>query len=194
MSDPIEMPNVPTAADRLCEVARVVVGQRRCLRPHTSCECVWCRLANAVSFYGAAQHREREARNVAVTLPPPERPTEPTVVVGGQWMERSLVEFERACKLLLEAEQAKLAPDSALIGLLCDAVRLCRERDRQIQKEHADALMIRTTALEDAARKCDKRAEQARIDGWDQIADDMLRMAAALRADAEHEPSNVRKR
>ena len=47
-------------------------------------------------------------------------------LVAGERMERSLDDFERACLVQIEEEQQKLLPDSALVGLLCDAVRLCR--------------------------------------------------------------------
>ena len=50
-----------------------------------------------------------------------------SVKIGGTYMDRSLNEFTRACEVYIEAEQAKLAPDNALIALLCDAVRLTRE-------------------------------------------------------------------
>lgn len=49
-------------------------------------------------------------------------------VVAGHRMERSLVDFRRGCIVTLQAEQAKVDPDGSLIALLCDAVRLTRER------------------------------------------------------------------
>ena len=50
-----------------------------------------------------------------------------SIKIAGTYMDRSLNEFTRACEVYIEAEQAKLAPDKALIALLCDAVRLTRE-------------------------------------------------------------------
>lgn len=47
--------------------------------------------------------------------------------VGGETCERTPAELERACLVLLREEQEKVAPDSAVIGVLCDAVRLSRE-------------------------------------------------------------------
>lgn len=52
-------------------------------------------------------------------------------LVAGEEVERPLADFERACLVHLEEEQAKIAPDSALVALLCDAVRLCRTVRRQ---------------------------------------------------------------
>ena len=49
------------------------------------------------------------------------------VVIEGTFMERSLNDFARACLALIEEEQAQLAPNNALIAVLCDAVRLTRE-------------------------------------------------------------------
>lgn len=49
------------------------------------------------------------------------------VSVAGR-LDRSLADFERACLVHLDEEQHRASPDNALIGLLCDAVRLARER------------------------------------------------------------------
>jgi hypothetical protein len=51
---------------------------------------------------------------------------EPSLVAGDR-LERSLVDFVRACETILEEEQRLVSPNNALIGLLCDAVRLARE-------------------------------------------------------------------
>lgn len=50
-----------------------------------------------------------------------------SIGVDGVYMDRSLNDFTRACLVYLEEEQAKLAPDTHLIALLCDSVRLTRE-------------------------------------------------------------------
>lgn len=47
--------------------------------------------------------------------------------VGGELMKRTLDEFARACEVLLGDEQLKPMPNNALIGVLCDGVRLVRE-------------------------------------------------------------------
>lgn len=47
--------------------------------------------------------------------------------VGGRRMDRSLADFERACRVLLMEEQERVSPNNALISVLCDAVRLSRE-------------------------------------------------------------------
>ncbi len=39
-------------------------------------------------------------------------------------MNRSLVDFARAIRVVLEDEQRKPMPDNAVIALLCDAARL----------------------------------------------------------------------
>jgi hypothetical protein len=51
-------------------------------------------------------------------------------VVGGEFMERTLADFERACEVHIEEEQARPLPNNALIAVLCDAVRLSREHAR----------------------------------------------------------------
>jgi len=60
-------------------------------------------------------------------------------LVAGRMMGKSLEEFEQACEVLIEAEQEKLQPDSAVIDLLCEAVRLSREfADRRGSRMIAD--------------------------------------------------------
>jgi len=51
------------------------------------------------------------------------------VSVEGDRLPTSLAQFIQRAKVLLEEEQAKPLPDSALIGFLCDAVRLARENN-----------------------------------------------------------------
>ncbi len=43
------------------------------------------------------------------------------------FMEDSLVGFAQRIRVRVEEEQEKIAPDNALIGLLCDAARVGRE-------------------------------------------------------------------
>ena len=48
--------------------------------------------------------------------------------VGGRRVETSLADLEYRARVHLQAEQGKPSPDNALIALLCDTVRLCREQ------------------------------------------------------------------
>src|SRR5574342_141651 len=48
-------------------------------------------------------------------------------LVAGERLTTSLWEFVQRCSVHIEEEQAKVLPDNALIGTLCDAVRLARE-------------------------------------------------------------------
>lgn len=50
-------------------------------------------------------------------------------LVNGRVMYRSLDDFVRASCVYIEIEQRQPTPDSALIALLCDAVRLARETE-----------------------------------------------------------------
>lgn len=49
------------------------------------------------------------------------------VQVAGVYMDRSIADFQRACLVHIAEEQRKVSPDTALIALLCDAVRCSRE-------------------------------------------------------------------
>jgi hypothetical protein len=57
---------------------------------------------------------------------------EPLPSVAGR-MQITFAQFELRCQHLIQEEQAKAFPDNALIGVLCDAVRLKREYLEQIQ-------------------------------------------------------------
>lgn len=48
-------------------------------------------------------------------------------MVGGRRLEISLVVFERACLMRLKEIQEQGFPDTALISVLCNAVRLARQ-------------------------------------------------------------------
>lgn len=61
-------------------------------------------------------------------------------IVAGEQMERSIADFTRACEVHILEEQYKPLPDNALIGLICDAVRLAREHVQMTMEmgaEHA---------------------------------------------------------
>ena len=47
--------------------------------------------------------------------------------IPGVYMDCSLADFVRACESFLYAEGEKFAPDTHLIALLCNAIRLTRE-------------------------------------------------------------------
>jgi len=47
--------------------------------------------------------------------------------VAGRRMLMTHAQFERGCKLRLKEEQEKPSPDTHLVNLLCEAVRLSRE-------------------------------------------------------------------
>lgn len=52
------------------------------------------------------------------------------VSVEGDFLPMPLAQFIQRAQVLLAEEQEKVAPDNALIGFLCDAVRLARENNR----------------------------------------------------------------
>jgi len=60
--------------------------------------------------------------------PAPVSPVEPQpAAIAGVFMDRSVSDFERACGVHIAEEQRKVLPNTALIALLCDAVRCSRE-------------------------------------------------------------------
>ena len=65
--------------------------------------------------------------------------------IDGTYMDRSLNKFTEHAEVYIEAEQAKLTPDNALIALLCDAVRLTREmtlRDKRYAQRNASVAAL----------------------------------------------------
>ena len=49
------------------------------------------------------------------------------IQVAGDRVGRSLTDLQQAALVLIEEEQAKIAPNKTLIACLCDTVRLIRE-------------------------------------------------------------------
>lgn len=54
----------------------------------------------------------------------------PRAAVAGDWTTLSIRELARRCEILLAEEQEQPLPDNALIGCLCDCVRMTREFER----------------------------------------------------------------
>lgn len=69
-------------------------------------------------------HDEARAKASASSL---HEPGYALPTVGGRRVRTSNAEFERKCLVMLGEEQKKPSPDSALVDLLCEAVRLARE-------------------------------------------------------------------
>lgn len=102
--------------------ARSLLRQAKCpectrkgMNAEVGLGCTWCRERARVQDF-LLQSSAHEPRAL------PE--------VGGDVLPTSLADFERACKMHLAEEQAKISPDNALIGTLCNAVRLARENER----------------------------------------------------------------
>ncbi len=74
-----------------------------------------------------ATRDEKRSDSAAVPLPS----------VEGVYMDRSIADFQRACQVHIGEEQARVSPDTALIGLLCDAVRCSRELAEQAKVRDA---------------------------------------------------------
>ena len=88
-------------------------------------------------------------------------------LVAGVYMDRSLRDFVRACGVYLEEEQAKLAPDTHVITLVCDAVRLTREM-RLMTAKREDALAVLYAELSSKQQPLGKECEQVLHDNlWD---------------------------
>jgi hypothetical protein len=54
----------------------------------------------------------------------------PLPSVGGEWVEGTIRDLERAAQLAIGEEQSKANPDSHYIAVFCNTVRLCRESNR----------------------------------------------------------------
>jgi hypothetical protein len=64
----------------------------------------------------------------------PPAPDDELPSIGGYRMERSIADFVRACRVQIRDEQQKPDCDTALIGLLSDAVRMTREYDIEVRR------------------------------------------------------------
>lgn len=63
-------------------------------------------------------------------------------LVAGNVMERSLHEFVRDCCMHIQIEQRQPTPDTVLISVLSDAVRLARESDVHVRRIVAELTVI----------------------------------------------------
>ena len=72
-----------------------------------------------------------DAHADGATVSERERVAEPKrAAVAGEYTTVSIRELARRCEILLAEEQEKPLPDNALIGCLCDCVRMTREFER----------------------------------------------------------------
>jgi hypothetical protein len=60
-------------------------------------------------------------------------------IVGGERMERTVVDFVHACEVEVERIAASPFGDNAVLALLCDSVRLAREHVAMFQADPRDA-------------------------------------------------------
>lgn len=104
--------------------------------------------------------------------------------VGHQWLSCSLHEFEHRCRVWLDAEQRKIAPDTALIALICDAVGLSRENERLARRPiqgsaYRDGVIVGAQgAREETARRCAEIADECSSGCW---AEGARNVAALIR-------------
>lgn len=59
-------------------------------------------------------------------------------IVEGRRLDGTLEEFVRSCRVLLAEEQRRVAPNNALVSLLCDGVRLAREYDETMTRKRSE--------------------------------------------------------
>lgn len=75
----------------------------------------------------------------ALAASPPVHATTPANrnIVAGERMDRSIEDFVRACEVHIQEIAASTVGDSAVLALLCDAVRLAREYVAATEARHA---------------------------------------------------------
>lgn len=61
----------------------------------------------------------------------------PGSMVGGEYCEAAIADFRARADLLLALEQEKASPDNALLGFICNAVRISREYERAMRRPMA---------------------------------------------------------
>jgi hypothetical protein len=109
---------------------------------------------SSVPYYVPALVRELRKHLAAASLVSQEAaPRLPAV--GGDRLERTLADFERACLVCLDDEQRRPNPDNALIAVLCDAVRLAREQTPPLAQEAAPQELAQILEGGSLAALCD---------------------------------------
>lgn len=58
-----------------------------------------------------------------------------SAAVAGRRLQMPIDDFERACLVSIAELQEQLNPDSALLGLLCESVRLARQWSDREQRD-----------------------------------------------------------
>jgi len=58
-----------------------------------------------------------------------------SVAVAGRRIQMPIEDFEQACLVSITELQEQLNPDSALLGLLCESVRLARQWNDREQRD-----------------------------------------------------------
>jgi hypothetical protein len=91
--------------------------------------------------------------------------------VGHTRLDCSLAEFEHRCRVLLNDEQRRASPDTALIALLCDAVGLAREHDltrlSARGSSYREGVIVGAAgAREETAKRCAEIAGQISGSAW----------------------------
>lgn len=81
-------------------------------------------------FEREAEMRDADPGDIESPAPKTER----RVTVAGDTLLTSLADHVRGCEVFMAEEQEKIAPDTALIGLLCNSVRLARENERMARR------------------------------------------------------------
>lgn len=124
----------------VAEIERLEQSQRGGDRFNEGLE-VAAKIAEGGSFMHDEAPTARFGREVAAAIrraqskPAPAVAQEPPwVTVAGNEMPCSISIFDQRCHVFIEEEQNKIAPDNALIALLCDAVRLGREYNLLLQE------------------------------------------------------------
>jgi len=72
--------------------------------------------------------------------------------VAGRKLTTSVRDFERSCRVYMSLEQRKPSPDTGLISVLCEAVRLGREHCDMVEGQLSEVVQdIRDEGADDAA-------------------------------------------
>lgn len=108
----------------------------------------------------------RAERAALSQVTPPSAHETSTVQVAGDSLPTTLWQFEQRASVLLSDEQAKANPDNALIGFICDAVRLARENERLATSPlKASAQLIDYNVRATAGEACDELDRRAAENG-----------------------------
>jgi hypothetical protein len=140
----------------------------------------------ALRLLDAAAYAERTLKDLVVyVIRETRRECEKRATVAGDWVDGTIADLARAAEVLIFDEQDKAAPDSRLIGVLCNTVRLTREWSRSAMREKDAEIESLRANYQKIVREVLACNPQSAADRPDDVLEPPWEVVARLRAERD---------